>query len=207
MFRRNAHYLSLTACCLAALWARPGFSVHAAQRGGITASHNLPDLVDESAVILRGSVISARVEPHPNFPALWTVLITLRVDETLKGQAAGTYTFRQYIWDSRDRSDAAGYTKSGPLLLFLLRPNSAGLSSPAGLEQGRFRLTSDSSGNLYATNGRNNAGLFNGVASRVTAKGLRLSLRSEALIAAPPPSGAVALEDLRDLVKQFAGAN
>jgi hypothetical protein len=137
-----------------------------AQRGAITAQRNLSEMVDEAGVILRGQVMSARVEPHPQFSALWTVVVTLQVDETLKGQASTTYTFRQFIWDPRDREDAAGYSKSAPLLLFLLKPNSQGLSSPVAFEQGKFRLTADSAGRIYATNGRNYAGLFDGVESR-----------------------------------------
>jgi hypothetical protein len=176
-----------------------------AQRGAVTAPRNLAELVDEAGVILRGHVISAVVEPHPQYAALWTVVVTLQVDETLKGQAAGTYTFRQFIWDPRDRASSAGYAKGGQMLLLLISPNAQGLSSPAGLEQGRFRLTSDSNGKLFAANGRNNVGLFHGVSARAGAKGIHLSSRAAALAAAPQASGPAALDDLRDLIRQLAG--
>ncbi len=81
-----------------------------------------------------------------------------------------------------------------------------GLSSPVGLEQGRFQLSIDAAGNAYATNGRNNAGLLNGVAARATAKGIRLEPRSAALVAAPP-QGPLALSDLLTLIRQLASVN
>lgn len=192
-------------CPLILILLCDGPTAHA-QRGAITAPRNLSELVDEAGVILRGQVIAARVEPHPQFSALTTVVVTLRVDETLKGQAGATYTFRQFIWDPRDQQDAAGYAKSGPVLLFLLKPNAQGLSSPVALEQGIFRLKSDASGKLYASNGRNNAGLFNGIATQASAKGIRLTPRAQSVISAPAAAG-VAFDDLRDLVKQLMGAS
>jgi hypothetical protein len=163
-------------------------------------------MVDEAGVIVRGQVVSAKVEPHPDFPALWTVLVTLRVDESLKGKSGSTYTFRQFIWDVRDRQDAAGYRPGSNLLLLLVSPSTRGLSSPVGLEQGRFRITTDSAGKLYAANGRNNIGLLNGVAAHASAKGVRLTPRAAALVSAPP-QGPLALNDLRDLILQLVGAN
>ncbi len=178
----------------------------AGQRGALTASRNLADLVGEAGVILRGRIVSTRVEPHPQFSALWTVVVTIQVDDAIKGQLGTSYSFRQFIWDPRDRQDAAGYQKGQNLLLLLTSPNSSGLSSPVGLEQGRFQLSIDAAGNAYATNGRNNAGLLNGVAARATAKGIRLEPRSAALVAAPP-QGPLALSDLLTLIRQLASVN
>jgi hypothetical protein len=157
----------------------------AAQRGALTASRNLDDLAAEAGVIVRGRIVSTRVEPHPQFSALWTVVVTMQVDEAIKGQIGNSYSFRQFIWDPRDRQDAAGYQKGQRLLLLLTAPNSNGLSSPVGLEQGLFHLSTDTVGSVYATNGRNNVGLLSGVASRAAAKGIRLAPRSEALVSAP----------------------
>ena len=182
--------------------AQPG----AGQRGALTASRSLADLATEAGVIVRGRIVSTRVEPHPQFSALWTVVVTVQVDETIKGQIGNSYTFRQFIWDPRDRQDAAGYQKNQKVLLFLTTPNSSGLSSPVGLEQGRFQLSTDAVGNAYATNGRNNAGLLNGVAARAAAKGIRLAPRSEALIAGPP-QGPLGLDDLLAMIRQFASVS
>src|SRR5262245_61626838 len=87
--------LSVFATALLILVSAPSLS---AQRGALTASRNLAELVDESGVIVRGRVVSAVVEPHPQYSALWTVVVTLQVDEALKGQVGNTYTFRQFIW-------------------------------------------------------------------------------------------------------------
>jgi hypothetical protein len=177
-----------------------------AQRGAVTAPRNLAELVDESGVVVIGHVISTRVEPHPQYSALWTVVVTLQVDETLKGSTGDTYTFRQFIWDFRDRSDAAAYRKGAQMLLLLTTPNANGLSSPSGLEQGRFQVTSDASGKLLASNGRNNVGLLNGVSAQANARGIRLQSRAAALVAAPTP-GPLALDDLRGLIRELATAN
>ncbi len=106
-----------------------------AQRGALTLPQNLGEMADEAATIVRGRVASVRVEPHPDFPNLKTVVVTLRVDEVLKGQVGETFTFRQFIWDIRDRSNAAGYGKAQHLLLLITRPSPYGLSSPVGLER------------------------------------------------------------------------
>ncbi len=178
-----------------------------AQTGALVSQRNLAELVDEAGIIIRGRVVSTRVEPHPQYPALMTVVVTLQVDETLKGQVGETYTFRQFIWDARDTKNAAGYSKASSMLLLLLPPNGNGLSSPAGLEQGRFRLTTDASGRTMAANGQNNAGLFDRVAPQAAAKGTPLTGRAAALATTPPASGPAALDDLRDMIRQLASAN
>ena len=127
-----ARFLVLVVACIA---AAPAF----AQRGAMTVPRNLDQLTDRASDIVRGTVVSARVEKHPELTNLDTVVVTLRVRDTLKGHAAGTYTFRQYIWDVRDRYDAAGYRKGQDLLLLMIAPSDYGLSSPAGMNQGRFQ--------------------------------------------------------------------
>src|SRR5881227_3939403 len=86
-----------------------------AQRGALTSPRGLDQLSEEAALIVHGSVISAKVEPHPQFRNLITVLVTMNVDETLKGKPAKTIQFRQYIWDLRDQIDAAQYSKGEEL--------------------------------------------------------------------------------------------
>src|SRR5919108_234187 len=79
----------------------PG-SIHA-QRGALTAPQNLAQLTDAAHVIVRGYIWSANFEPHPELPKLRTVVVKVKVFETLKGSAPPLYTFRQFIWDIRDR--------------------------------------------------------------------------------------------------------
>ena len=175
-----------------------------AQRGALTRQQTLDELVAESHVIIRGTVVSARVEPHPTLSKIQTVVVRLRVEESLKGTATETYEFRQFIWDARDRLDAASYRKGQHLLLLLIAPNQYGLSSPAGLEQGRFRIQKDASGNEVAVNGNGNAGLFLGVQGRVAKKGIKLSA-TQAQLAESHTSGPVHAADLSAMIRQLAG--
>ena len=176
-----------------------------AQRGALTVARGLDQLVQESQVIVHGSVKSAIVEPHPKFSNLMTVLVTLHVQETLKGTAQKSVQFRQYIWDIRDQFNAAGYRKGQELLLLLGPVSQYGLTSPVGLEQGRFRITRDSSGRESAINGRGNAGLFQQTEARAKAQGITLSPRQAALVRQQQP-GAMALSDLKDAIRTFARA-
>lgn len=177
-----------------------------AQRGAITLPQNLAELVEEAGTIVRGGVLSAEVEPHPELQNLYTVVVTLRVERVLKGQAEGTFTFRQYIWDARDRYNAAGYRKGQRLLLLLIKPSEYGLSSPAGMDQGRFRLAPDQEGRLTAVNGAANHGLFRGVAPLLEKQGLRLPRRPAQTVAADA-GGPLPLEDLEAIITALAKAN
>lgn len=174
-----------------------------AQRGAYVQPRNLAELVSQSAVIVRGMVMSARVEPHPELTHLSTVVVTLRVAETLKGAASGTLTFRQFIWDIRDRYDAAGYRKGQHLFLLLNPTTSYGLRSPAGLEQGRFRISRDAEGREVAVNGHGNVGLWERMDTELKSERLTLSPRSAALLR-QHPTGPIALNDLRDLTRDLA---
>lgn len=133
-----------------------------AQRGALTVSRNLDQLTQRAGIIVRGTVISAKVEKHPELGG-HTIVVTLRVKKTLKGEAGDTFTFRQYIWDIRDRYDAAGYRKGDEVMLMLLNPNRYGLTSPVGMEQGRFRIVRNREGKEVAVNGVGNSRLFQGV--------------------------------------------
>lgn len=176
-----------------------------AQRGALTSPRSLAQLTEQADHIVRGRVISARVEPHPQLKNLSTVVITMSVDETLKGRAAKTLEFRQFIWDIRDQLDSARYSKGQELLLMLGPVSEYGLTSPVGLEQGRFRIVRDNQGNAVAVNGRGNAGLFANVEARAQARGLKLSPAATRLVRRGK-AGAVPLADLEDAVRTFAGA-
>ena len=176
-----------------------------AQRGAIVKPQNLAEMVDEAATIVRGHVISARVETHPQLTGLYTVVVTLKVEEVLKGEAGETFTFRQFIWDVRDRYDAASYRKGQRLLLLLIKPSQYGLSSPVGLEQGRFRILRDPQGHEFAVNGVGNAGLFKDVAPALTKKNVQLTPALSTLVT-EHRKGPIELKDLEDIVRAMAGA-
>jgi hypothetical protein len=174
-----------------------------AQRGAITIPRNLDQLTDRAADIVRGTVVSARVEKHPEFTNLDTVVVTLRVRETLKGSARGTFTFRQYIRDIRDKYDAAGYLKGQDMLLLMIAPSPYGLSSPAGADQGRFRILRDRSGREIAVNGAGNRKLFDGLRGEADKEGIALSTRQASLVA-KHRDGPVELRELTALIREFA---
>ena len=189
--------------CAAALVAAASAS---AQQGALTVPRNLDQLTDRAALILRGNVVSARVEKHPELSGLDTVVVTLTVRETLKGAARKTHTFRQYLWDIRDRLDANGYRKGQEVLLFLIEPSVHGLSSPAALEQGRFRIERTAAGEEVAVNGHGNFRLFDGLAAEAAKEGAILSPRSLRLVDAQP-GGPVAVADLTRLVRELAAVD
>ena len=172
----------------------------AAQRGALVQSRNLGELVSQSAIIVRGHILSAKVEPHPELSNLSTVVVTMRAAETLKGVVGETFTFRQYIWDVRDRYTAAGYSKGQDLLILINPVTRYGLTSPAGLDQGRFRVSRDAMGREVAVNGRGNAGLFRGLPEQLKSKRLKVAPHLSALVDQQLP-GPIALQDLRDLVR------
>lgn len=176
-----------------------------AQRGAQTRPRALDQLAQEAALIVRGHVVSARVEPHPQLRNLMTVVVSLSVQETLKGAPQKEIHFRQYIWDIRDQLDAARYRKGEDLILMLGPVSEYGLTSPVGLEQGRFRIQTDSRGQAVAVNGRGNAGLFESTEGRARAQGLTLSPRTAALIRQTHP-GPLRVADLEDAIRTFSKA-
>lgn len=195
--------LQLTVLLLAALTLVAPAS---AQQGALTIPRNLDQLTERAAVIVRGNVISARMEKHPELSNLDTVIVTLRVQETLKGQAGDTFTFRQYVWDLRDRMSAVGYEKGQDVLLMMIAPSRYGLSSPAGLEQGRFRIQRDGSGREYAVNSHNNLRLFDGVGAELEKEGITPSPATASLLA-KHRSGPVELRELTALIRQLAAGS
>jgi hypothetical protein len=201
----------------AALWARSVAalllavcllgcpSAALAQHGALTAPANLDQLVRSAGTILRGHVVSAAIEPHPQFSNLDTVVVTISVNRVLKGEPSTRFSFRQFVWDKRDAADAAGYRKAGELLLFLNPVSAYGLTSPVGLEQGRFQVVRDAKGNAVAVNGRANFGLFHQVVSTASSRGVSFSRKAAVMMA--KPSGAASLDELEEAIITLAGAN
>lgn len=199
--RAATRFLLYAVVCALAILATA--SPLSAQRGGLALRQNLAGLVDEAAVIVRGSVVGAHVEPHPQLENLHTVVVTLRVERTLKGKAGGTFTFRQFIWDVRDRYDAAGYQKGQYVVLLVTRPSEYGLSSPVGLEQGRFRLITDAGGQWLAVNGAGNQALWRGLKGVLLQRGIALPSRLEQMVA-EERAAPVPLDDLEEIIAALA---
>lgn len=170
--RSRRHVISLVLLLLTLpIYAR-------AQHGAVTLPRNLADLTQRADRIVQGRVLSVHIEPAPGYAHLQTLLLTLAVDDVLKGHAEKQVTLRQFLWDLRDLTSNAGYRVGDTVLLFLNKPTSLGLVSPVGLDQGRFRVTRDAHAHLVATNGNNNAGLTAGLLTSGALNPRRLSASS-----------------------------
>jgi len=177
-----------------------------AQRGAMTTPRNIDELTQNAETIVQCNIISAIVEPHPQFKNLNTILVMVRVTQSLKGnnKNGDTFQFRQFIWDIRDRRDAAGYMQMGELILFLNKNNQFGLTSPVGMGQGRFHISRDRSGSLVATNESNNLALFQNTRSTFQRKSVRVP--EKLLVRIDHANGGpVALDDLKKLVRSLVG--
>jgi hypothetical protein len=169
------------------------------QRGAITVPRNLVQLTSRAATIVRGRVVYARVEPHPQYHNLTSVLVVMSVGNVLKGPARQTLTFRQFIWDPRDRADASGYRRGEELLLFLNPETDAGFTSPVGLTQGRFRVLRGATGEPMVVNGVKNRGLLQG--AQILSSARRLSRRAQEALARPPEqAGPMHLSVMEEMV-------
>jgi hypothetical protein len=178
-------------------------SAHA-QRGALSVRQSLDTLTDHAETIVRGHVVSARVEPHPQYQNLQTLLVEMRVDAVLKGKAGKTFTYRQYIWDIPDKMDSAGYKKGQEMLLLLNPVSDIGLTSPAGMDQGKFHIARVE-GKATAVNATHNVGLFNGVQEAAARKGVTLSSRAKSMLQ-KRTAGPVPLEELEDTIRTLARA-
>jgi len=174
------------------------------QRGAITLPRNLVDLTSTANQIVQGRVVSATVEPDPQYRNLKTLVLTLAVDDILKGTAEKTFTFREFLWDLRDISDRAGYHVGDEVLLFLNRPTNLGLVSPVGLQQGRFRVVRGADGQDYALNGNQNFGLMDNVVRSSALNPAKLSAKSRATVQSfqRGPIGLSALKESIQLLVQ-----
>lgn len=173
-----------------------------AQQGALVVQRNLAELVDDAGVIVVGTILSSRVQPHPDYKNIPTVLVTVQVKESLKGDVGGLYVYRQAILDVREQYDSAGYKKGQPVLLLLAKPSRYGLSSPMGLELGRFRIVEDPRGQKVALNSLSNAGLFQGMRTELRQRGIDPNA-SEDLLIEEHARGAVKLDDLTGLIRKL----
>lgn len=176
----------------------------AAQRGAMVLPRSLDEMTVQAERIVQATVVSAKVEPHPEYPNLSTVVVKLRVRDTLKGAVAQDISFRQFIWDFRDKHDAAGYRKGQELLLFLNKPTDAGLVNPVGLDQGRLVVQRDASGNAVVRPKVPNARFVKGLSAKLA----RSAVTTPASIqAAERDNGAtIDLRDLKTAIRGLVGA-
>src|SRR5205814_2688503 len=121
-----------------------------------TVGRGLDELTQEAGTIVHGGIVSVKVEPHPQLRNLMTLVVTMNVADTFKGAAAKTFTFRQYVLDLDPQRAVKQYGKGQEVVLFLMPVSEYGLTSTAGLEQGKFIVSRNTKGKAVAVNGRNN---------------------------------------------------
>jgi hypothetical protein len=192
---RSFSFFSLIALCLVPICP--------AQDAALARHRNLVDLTEEADVIVQGRVTSTKVEPHPEYSNLTTVLVQIQVADSLKGTPQKVVTFRQYLWDVRARYGGGGYRKGDEILLFLRPVSRLGLTSPAGLEQGRFEITRPAKGRAIAVNGHQNVGLLEGLNESARAKRVVLPAASQRLRG--QAKGPMDLEDMKQTIRAIAG--
>jgi hypothetical protein len=183
----------------------PDPSLLRAQQPGTLLNQSLDEMVSKAERIVQGQVVSARVEPHPQYSHLKTVLVTLRVEDTLKGKAGQTVQFRQYLTGFSGMKNAGGYAKGEDLLLFLNPVSPYGLTSPVGLQAGRFRIEQQNN-QTVAVNGKGNAGLFRSTEQRAKSSGVALTQRATAMVRSTT-AGPVPLDTLKEAIRAFVKGN
>jgi hypothetical protein len=175
-----------------------------AQRGAMVLPRSLDEMTSQAERIVHANVVSAKVEPHPQYPNLSTVVVKLRVRETLKGAAAQEFTYRQFIWDIRDKYDAASYKKGQELVLFLNKPTDAGLVTPVGLDQGRLLVQHDASGKAVVRAKVPNARFVKGVSAKLAHSAIATPRSIRA--AESDNSAAIELGDLKTAIRGLVNA-
>ena len=173
----------------------------AAQRDARVLHQNLADMVTEAQTVILGRVVSVKAEPHPEFANLKTIVVTLDVQEVLKGQAPRLFTFRQFVSHPLDYKEKLGYAGDQDVLLMLTKPSQYGLSSPAGLEQGRFRIQTDANGNRTVVNGVNNAGLFIRIAKSAPKLDAQLAGLPARQLLTQHRSGPIPLDEFKSIIQ------
>ena len=172
-----------------------------AQRGAIVRPTPLNELSERADRIVHVHVISARIEPLEKYQHFSSVVVTVSVEDTLKGPAAKQITFRQLIWDARDRYDLAGYRKGREFLMFLLNPNADGLSGTVGLDQGRMEVMHEASGETVVHPKLPSRMLLRGAQEAAARKGT--SLPQSLRIAAQTDRSTFLLADMKTAVREL----
>ena len=193
---------SRMACCglillvAAAALAPPAL----AQRNARTLQRNLAEMVGDAYTIVAGRVVAVRNEVHPQYQNIHTVVVTLEVSDVWKGKADKEFIIRLFVDDYFDRQSSLGYRVGHQVLLFMTQPSHAGMSSPAGLEQGRFRVQQDAQGNQVVVNGLNNLGLFRNISHKAPKLSTQVSEPARRVLA-EHRSGPIRYDTLKEMVR------
>ena len=122
--------------------------------------------------------------------------VTILVDRTLKGPSDHHLTFRM-LGAGPIGAGVPSFAPGEEVILFLYPESAAGLTSPVGLGQGKFKVEHDKQGHSIAINGFGNRGLFE-----------RLSPEAHARLGphatSHRPGSALARDSLLDIVAALA---
>jgi hypothetical protein len=149
----------------------------------LTRPVNLTYLAQRADIIVQGRVSSVRHETLPGFSNIPIITITLEVESALRGPVSSTYTFREIFLGLKAKEGKQSYQIGQRLFLFLLSPSQYGLSSPIGIEQGRFHINQNSGGGETVANETGNTGLFENVPKEAAKARVQLSQRQLRMIA------------------------
>jgi hypothetical protein len=162
---------------------------------------NLAYLVQRADIIVQGRVIAVVQEALPGFPNIPTIKVTLDVERMMRGPTTKTYTFREILLGLGSKAGKKDYGVGQQVFLFLPAPSEYGLSSPIGIEQGRFHITPNPAGSSMVVNDSNNLGLFRNVAQAASLAGYPLTASQLKVTAAE--GGPVRLDGFVSLVKSL----
>ena len=163
---------------------------------------NLAYLVKRADVIVQGRITNVVREDLPGYPNIPTVKVILDVEDMVRGPEGKTYTFREIVLGLRSKQGKMDYRTGQQILLFLPAPTDKGLSSPIGMEQGRFYISRNPAGEAVVANTFGNGGLFNDVAQAARNEGRRLTPSQLRLVSGE--SGPVRLSEFASLVKSLS---
>jgi len=152
-----------------------GFSLVALSSLPVMAQIARPvDLVEMSQLagrVVVGHCTAVTTETLPGYNHTFVTKVTLAVHQVLKGGPTQTFSFLQYGKpNDLGLPHLKSYRKGDEVLLLLYPPSKIGLTSPVGIEQGRFMITTAADGTKLAQNGRGNLNLLPNLPASLSAE-------------------------------------
>jgi len=141
--------------------------------------------------------------------------VTYQVEDLIKGPASDRVTFKQLGASDDQMQRQEGdltvvsvfrelprYQAGEESIIFLSEEGSLGLTAPIGLQQGKFAVATDASGQKTVANGMGNHGLFMGLSQSPKVKAMALSNSDKKLM--KQNGGDLVYDDFVSLVKRLA---
>ncbi len=162
---------------------------------------NIEQLTQHAGRIVAGRCTGVQVVRDARLGADVTI-VTVRVDDVLKGTAAPTLAIRHVggSGGAPGTTAVAGMPAIAPgqhVVLFLYPESASGLTSPVGLGQGRFVVAPDEKGRRLVVNDTGNRNLLRGLSPDARR---RLGMDEKA----SPDAPALTLERLLEMVRRLA---